>query len=137
MALIISHSPEETFAFGKRLAGSLKKGDVVALAGDLGAGKTQLVKGIAAGLGVAMEVTSPTYTLIHEYTGGRLPLNHIDLYRLESAREALEAGLDEYLGTNGVTVIEWADKFAELIPENARWVRLRALENDMREIGIT
>ena len=134
MASITTHSAGETLATGKRFAATLRRGDVVALTGDLGAGKTQLVKGIAEGLGIAQEVTSPTFTLIHEYRSGKLPLYHIDLYRLDEAEEALKIGLDEYLGGDGVTVIEWADKFAELIPEEARWVRLRALEGDAREI---
>lgn len=134
MASIISHNPEETFAFGRRLAASLQRGAVLALTGDLGAGKTHLVKGLAAGLGVESEVTSPTFTLIHEYTGGKLPLCHIDLYRLDSPVEALRIGLDEYLDAPGVTVIEWADKFGELIPQDARWVRLRILDGDRREI---
>ena len=134
MATIISHSPEETFAFGRQLAAPLQAGAVLALAGDLGAGKTHLVKGLAAGLGVESEVTSPTFTLIHEYTGGKLPLYHIDLYRLDSPGDALKIGLDEYLDARGVTVIEWADKFGELIPQDARWVRIRILDGDNREI---
>lgn len=137
MASTISHSPEETFAYGRELAGSLRSGDVIALAGDLGAGKTQLVKGIASGLGVETEVTSPTFTLIHEYPAGRLSLFHIDLYRLDSVEEVLKIGLDEYLDSRGVTVIEWADKFEEVIPSGARWIRLRALEGDLREIEVT
>lgn len=136
MATITTRSPEETFELGRDLAASLKKGDVLALTGDLGAGKTHLVKGIAAGLGIAQEATSPTFTLIHEYAGGRLRLFHIDLYRLETADEALGIGLDEYLGGNGVTIIEWADKFPELLPADTRWVRIRALEGDLREIEI-
>ena len=134
MATIISHSPAETFDFGRQFASSLKKGDILALAGDLGAGKTHLVKGLASGLGVESEVTSPTFTLIHEYPGGRFPLYHVDLYRLDSAEEVLKIGLDEYLESSGVTVIEWADKFAEIIPAGARWIRLRALDGDLREI---
>lgn len=134
MASIISHSPGETFAFGERLAATLQRGDVIALTGELGAGKTHLVKGLARGLGIETEITSPTFTLIHEHTGGAFSLFHIDFYRLDSAEEALKIGLDEYLESNGVTVIEWADKFSELIPQNARWIRLRVLENDLREI---
>jgi len=137
VASIISHSPEETFAYGQRLAASLQKGDVLALSGELGAGKTHLVKGLAAGLGLESEVTSPTFTLVHEYTSGRLLLFHIDLYRLESPDEALKIGLDEYLDSPGVTVIEWADKFEELIPPGARRVRLRILDGDRREIEVT
>ena len=106
MASTTTHSPEETAAFGRNLAATLNSGAIVALAGDLGAGKTQLFKGIAAGLGVAQEVTSPTFTLIHEYPGGKFPLYHIDLYRLDSADEVLKIGLDEYLDSPGVTVIE-------------------------------
>ena len=137
MASITTHSAEETFDLGRRIAETLRKGDVLALAGDLGAGKTQLVKGLAAGLGIAREVTSPTFTLIHEYPGGKFPLFHIDLYRLDSPEEALKIGLDEYLGSGGITVIEWADKFAALIPAEARWIRLRALEGNEREVEVS
>jgi len=134
MALIISHSPQETFELGKQCAASLRRGAVLALAGDLGAGKTQFTKGLAAGLGVESDVTSPTFTLIHEYPGGRLPLFHIDLYRLEEEDEVLGIGLDEYLDGDGVTVIEWADKFEALMPRGVRWIRFRVLEGDDREI---
>ena len=136
MASITTHSPEETLALGRRFAATLRKGDVLALAGDLGSGKTQFVKGLASGLGIAREVTSPTFTLIHEYPGGKFPLYHIDLYRLDSPEEAVKIGLDEYLDSDGVAVIEWADKFEQLIPAQARWVRLRAFEGDLREIEI-
>ena len=135
MASIISHNPQQTFEIGSRLAGELRPGAVLALAGDLGAGKTQLVKGLAAGLGIETEPTSPTFTLIHEYPG-RLPLFHIDLYRLESAEEVLGIGIDEYLAGEGVTVVEWADKFAELMPPGTRWIRFRVLEGDDREIAL-
>jgi tRNA threonylcarbamoyladenosine biosynthesis protein TsaE len=133
MASIISHSPEETSSIGRQLAAQLRPGDVLALAGDLGAGKTQFVKGLAVGLEVEGEVTSPTFTLIHEHQG-RLPLFHIDLYRLESEEEVLGIGIDDYLAGEGVTVIEWADKFEALMPSGVRWVRFRALELDEREI---
>ena len=136
MASIISHSPAETFAAGQRLAGSLRAGDVLALCGDLGAGKTQLVKGIAAGLGTPAEVTSPTFTLIHEYEGGRLPLYHIDLYRLETEAEALSTGLEDYFESAGVTAIEWADKFSELLPAGIRRIRLALGDGDLRTIEI-
>jgi tRNA threonylcarbamoyladenosine biosynthesis protein TsaE len=134
MASTISHSPEETFAFGCAFAASLRRGDVLALCGDLGAGKTHFVKGLAAGLNVNADVTSPTFTLIHEYPGGWLPLYHVDFYRLEETEEAVKIGIEEYLDGDGVTAIEWADKFADLIPETARWIRFRLLENDTREI---
>ena len=134
MASIISHSPQETYELGRQCAATLRRGDVLALAGDLGAGKTQFTKGLADGLGVESDVTSPTFTLIHEYPGGRLPLFHIDLYRLEEEDEVLGIGLDEYLDGDGVTVIEWADKFAALMPKGVRWVRFKVLEGDEREI---
>lgn len=137
MATIISHSTEETFAHGRALAGSLRAGDVLALDGDLGAGKTHFVKGIAAGLGCDGDVTSPTFTLVHEYTGGRLPLFHFDFYRLETEDETLRLGLDDYLGADGVLVIEWAGKFPALLPVHTRWFRLRAGDGDVREIEET
>lgn len=136
MASIISHSPQETFELGRQTAAQLRRGSVLALAGDLGAGKTQFTKGLAVGLGVERDVTSPTFTLIHEYQGDRLPLFHIDLYRLEEADEVLGIGIDEYLDGDGVTVIEWADKFAELMPPGVRWIRFRVLEGDDREIAL-
>ena len=85
-------------------------------------------------LGTPAEVTSPTFTLVHEYRGGRLQLFHIDLYRLESEREMLGIGFDEYLDGNGVTLIEWADKFRHLMPVGTRWVKFRALDENTREI---
>ncbi len=94
----------------------------MALRGDLSAGKTHFVKGIAAGLGIQMEATSPTFSLAHEYRGGRLPLYHMDFYRLDTAEQVLGIGFDEYLSSGGVTVIEWADKFPELIPASALWI---------------
>lgn len=138
MASIISRSPAETFAHGESLASALASGTVLALRGDLGAGKTHFVKGVAAGLGAdPEEVTSPTFTLVHEYIGGRMPVFHFDLYRLESADEVLRIGLDDYLAENGVVIIEWADKFPELLPHGTRWLHFRVLEADEREISET
>src|SRR5690349_16704452 len=97
MATIISRSADETVALGRAQATLLRRGDVLALCGDLGAGKTHFVKGLAAALGTDAAVTSPTFTLIHEYPGGRLPLYHFDFYRLDDEDEALKIGLDEYL----------------------------------------
>jgi len=134
MATIISHSPEETFAAGRTFAARLRRGDVLALCGDLGAGKTHFVKGLAAGLGVTSDVTSPTFTLIHEYSGGSLPLYHADFYRLDEASDATKIGIDEYLDGDGVTVIEWADKFTELMPEGTIWLRFNLFDRDRREI---
>lgn len=134
MALITSRSPAETFALGQKHAGSLRNGSVLALVGDLGAGKTHFVKGLAAGLGHAEEVTSPTFTLLHEYAGGRLPLYHFDFYRLDSEDEALRMGLDDYLEATGVCVVEWGDKFRSLLPRDTQWIEFRAGPDDTREI---
>jgi len=122
--MITTHSEEETAAVGHDLASSLKAGDVVLLYGDLGAGKTALVRGLAEGLGVDRdEVSSPTFTLIQEYRGGRLPLFHVDLYRIEDPREFDELGLDE-IAEDGVLAIEWADKLAARL-QPSRYVAVR------------
>jgi len=135
--MITSHNAAETFEHGRQLAGALRPGDVVALCGDLGAGKTCFVKGIAAGLGIAQEVTSPTFALIHEYRGGRLPLAHVDLYRLETVQDAINIGIEEYLGGPGVTVIEWAEKIESFLPARTVRVHLAVVDETTRSIEIT
>ncbi len=137
MASIISPSAEATIAHGQTIAATLRRGDVLALCGDLGAGKTHFVKGLATGLGANAPVTSPTFTLIHEYLGGRLPLYHFDFYRLDDEDEALKIGLDEYLDGDGVCVIEWADKFPALLPAPTRWLRFTHRPDGAREIEET
>jgi tRNA threonylcarbamoyladenosine biosynthesis protein TsaE len=131
-----SNSVEETLDFGERLGRELQRGDVVALFGDLGAGKTALVKGIARGLGVTQEVTSPTFTLVHEYTGGRLPLFHIDLYRLDSLDQALAIGIEEYLNGPGATAVEWSEKIESLLPATAIRIRITASDNNVHRIEV-
>jgi tRNA threonylcarbamoyladenosine biosynthesis protein TsaE len=110
MATFISHSPAETEALGEAWGREARRGIVIALSGDLGAGKTQLVRGLARGLGCAARVHSPTFTLVNVYSGGRLTLFHLDLYRLETAEQIHGAGVDEYLQPDGVAVIEWAER---------------------------
>lgn len=127
-------SPDETLRWGEELGRSLEAGDVVALVGDLGAGKTHAVKGIVRGLGSAREVTSPTFTLVHEYEGGRLPVFHFDFYRMDQAREALSLGWDEILDERGVVVVEWADRFPELLPPHARWFQFEPLPEGGRKV---
>ena len=122
--------------FGRQFAASLQPGDVVALTGDLGAGKTCLVKGIALGLGVTQDVTSPTFTIIHEYRGGRLPLAHIDLYRLNSERDALNIGIEDYLNGPGITVIEWAERIESLLPPQTKRIRLAVVDDNSRSIEV-
>ena len=124
MATFISHSPEETEALGEQLGRAVALGTVLALSGDLGAGKTQLVKGIARGLGVMARVHSPTFTLVNEYGGGRLKLFHLDLYRLETPAKILSAGIDEFLSPDGVAVIEWAERIADCGLRIADWRRV-------------
>ncbi|PKM83392.1 MAG: tRNA (adenosine(37)-N6)-threonylcarbamoyltransferase complex ATPase subunit type 1 TsaE [Firmicutes bacterium HGW-Firmicutes-14] len=112
---ILSSSPEKTIEVGRALGALLKPGDVICLEGDLGAGKTHFAKGIALGLGVGEHVTSPTFTLINEYEG-RLPMYHVDAYRLEDEDEAYELGLEEYLYGTGVTIIEWPGNIRQILP---------------------
>ena len=111
-----SHSPAETEALGEKIGRAAGRGLVLALSGDLGAGKTQFVKGVARGLGATARVHSPTFTLVNEYGGGRLKLFHLDLYRLETPAQILSAGIEEFLSPDGVAVIEWAERL-----EDGRW----------------
>jgi tRNA threonylcarbamoyladenosine biosynthesis protein TsaE len=127
-------------AFGRKLAAELRPGAVVALTGDLGAGKTTLAGAIAEGLGVTDAVTSPTFTLINEYSGGRLPLYHFDVYRLAGpgVYEELEnLGWEDYFYGNGVCVVEWADLIEELIPQDALRVSIAKTDSpDLREVTL-
>jgi tRNA threonylcarbamoyladenosine biosynthesis protein TsaE len=112
MATLISRSPEETLALGEQWGRAAQRGWVIGLSGDLGAGKTQFVKGLARGLGSPARVHSPTFALLNEYDGGRLPLFHLDLYRLNTRNEVRNAGLEEYLiNPEGVTVVEWIERW--------------------------
>jgi tRNA threonylcarbamoyladenosine biosynthesis protein TsaE len=130
----IAANAEETRRLAAELVPDVKAGNVVALVGDLGAGKTEFVKGLAAGLGSPAVVTSPTFTLIHEYLGGRLPLYHMDFYRLSSEDELDEIGFDDYLSQSGICAVEWANRFPERIPGAAIWVTLSIAENNERLI---
>ena len=134
MATFTSNSVEETIAFAREWSRSLSPNDVVALVGDLGAGKTQFVKGLVEGCGSADEVTSPTFTLIREYRGGRLPVFHFDFYRLQHLAEIEEIGFDDYLEEGGIAVVEWADRFRQVFPERTRWLRFEAPNAAMRAI---
>ncbi|MDR1798065.1 MAG: tRNA (adenosine(37)-N6)-threonylcarbamoyltransferase complex ATPase subunit type 1 TsaE [Clostridiales Family XIII bacterium] len=116
--------------YGERLGSGLPAGAVVALYGDLGAGKTTLAQAIACGLGVKEPVTSPTFTLIHEYGGGRLPLYHFDVYRLSDASEMDELGYEEYFYGDGVCVVEWADRVEGLLPDGAVRIALAYTDDE-------
>lgn len=136
MATFISNSPAETEDFGRGFAQNVRPGDVLGLTGELGSGKTQFVKGLVAGLGSSDAVTSPTFTLIHEYSHGRLPVYHFDFFRLEDRQSAERLGLDDYFFGTGVCVIEWADRFPELIPENACCIRFEIKSEKERTINL-
>jgi tRNA threonylcarbamoyladenosine biosynthesis protein TsaE len=137
VATYISDSPSETETAGREFAWDLPAGSVVALTGQLGSGKTRFVKGLAAEIGAPQEVTSPTFTLIHEYTGGRVPVYHFDFFRIEDRQSAERLGLEEYFFGDGICVVEWADKFPELIPPGARWVSFEARSETDRLITIS
>jgi tRNA threonylcarbamoyladenosine biosynthesis protein TsaE len=124
----------EMEALGESLAADGVAGTVFALVGGLGAGKTRLAKGLARGAGYHGEVTSPTFALVHEYRGGRLPLFHFDLYRLKSADELLAIGWDEFLDEPGILIVEWADLFPELLPPDTRWLRFEVLADGGRRV---
>ncbi len=117
-------TPDDAHAWGLKLADSLAEGDVVALCGTLGAGKTQITRGIVAGMNSEADVTSPTFTLVHEYRDGRLPVFHFDFYRMESAAEVIGIGWDDILAEPGVVIVEWADLFPDLLPPHTRWFQI-------------
>ena len=132
--MLISNSAAETIAAGRTYGRSACKGDVFALTGDLGAGKTQFVKGFVAGVESPAEVTSPTFVLVHEYEGGRLPVYHFDFYRLDNSEAVLRLGFDEYVFGDGVSLIEWADRYSDLIPEKAKWLSFELQGENTRVI---
>lgn len=124
----ITHSPAETEALGARLAEALDAGRVVAFTGDLGAGKTAFVSGMARALGVEERVTSPTFTIVNEYEGGRLPLFHFDMYRLGDADELFHIGWEDYLARGGICAVEWSENVAEALEPDA--VRVSIVRGD-------
>jgi tRNA threonylcarbamoyladenosine biosynthesis protein TsaE len=134
-ASLATTSPEETDAAGHRLGTTLGAGDVVALSGDLGAGKTVFVQGLVRALGVTTGATSPTFVLVKEYRG-RLPVHHVDAYRTASLVELLDLGLEEMMDGDGVTIIEWAERLEPLLPARAVRVRIAGVGDEPREITI-
>jgi tRNA threonylcarbamoyladenosine biosynthesis protein TsaE len=136
--ILHSRNTHGTLRIGKEVGRRLRPADVVALVGELGAGKTHFIKGLASGMGVRKSkyLTSPSFTLINEYPG-EVPFYHIDLYRLETRGEAEDLGLEEYVQGDGITVIEWADRIPSLIPCGALWVKIEYRGKQSREIQIT
>ena len=132
---ITSHSVKDTLNIGKKIVRLLKKGDIICLFGQLGAGKTVLVKGLAMGLGMKKEeIVSPTFVLLNRYEKGRLPLYHFDLYRLESKKDILALGYEEYFYGDGVSVIEWADRLGNLLPKEYLKVNLNIKNAHARQL---
>jgi tRNA threonylcarbamoyladenosine biosynthesis protein TsaE len=130
MHTITTSSEEETVRSGFEFSRKLVRGDVVALFGDLGSGKTRFAKGISQGLGIKESVTSPTFTIVNEHHGGRFPVYHFDFYRLRSISELNEIGFDEYLFGDGICIIEWADLILERLPQKRYDIVLKQRTND-------
>lgn len=128
---MITESAQQTQAFAEEYAKTLKKGDVVLLRGEMGAGKTEFVKGLAKGLGIEDEITSPTYAYMNDYDG---KLYHYDCYRLKSGAQAEALGLCDYFYADGICVIEWAENIEDVLPENCKTVKIRKLDANRREI---
>ena len=129
-----AESPEAMETLGRAAAAVAGPGTVIALVGGLGAGKTRWASGFVAGIGSGDEVTSPTFGLLHEYAGGRVPVFHLDFYRLESPGELLALGWDELLDQEGVVIAEWGDKFPELLPENTIWLHFSVEADGSRSV---
>lgn len=130
-----TNSPEQTEALGQALGKRLVGGEIIAYTGDLGAGKTAFTRGLAKGLGITMAVTSPTYTLVNEYSGGRLELFHFDMYRLNSSDDLFDIGWEDYLLRGGVCAVEWSENVADAM-ENVIWVRIQNRGENERSITI-
>ncbi|HMF46417.1 MAG TPA: tRNA (adenosine(37)-N6)-threonylcarbamoyltransferase complex ATPase subunit type 1 TsaE [Candidatus Udaeobacter sp.] len=137
MATFISNSAAETEVIARRVAEDLAAGAVLALKGELGSGKTLFTQALVAALESDAAVTSPTFTIVHEYQGGRLPVYHFDFFRLENRESAVRLGLEDYFFSDGVSVIEWADRFPDLIPEGARWIAFEIRSERQRVITLS
>jgi len=137
VATFISNSPAETEAIGRQLASDVNAGSVLALKGELGSGKTLFTQALVAGLESGATVTSPTFTIVHEYQSGRLPIYHFDFFRLDNRESAVRLGLEDYFFGDGVSVIEWADRFPELIPDHARWISFEIKSECQRIITVS
>lgn len=133
---ITTNHPEQTREIGRRLAEKLTPGTVIAFRGDLGAGKTAMISGIAEGLGVTDRVTSPTFTIVNEYSGGRLPLFHFDLYRLGSGEELYDIGWDDYLNRGGVCAVEWSENAPEAMEDGGRLILVHMERGDGDETRV-
>ena len=136
MEVYFSHSPEKTEEIAALIAKELNGGEVIAFRGDLGMGKTCFTRGLAAGLGFKGEVTSPTFALINEYIGGRLPLYHYDMYRISSWEELYSSGFFEYIDEGGIVAAEWSENIENALPENTIYVEIEAMSENERKITV-
>ena len=134
--MIITHSAEETRALGAKLAVQLRRGDVVLLRGDLGAGKSEFARGVARGLGVQGSVPSPSFTILNMYDEGRIPLYHFDWYRIHDSDEIGEMGFEEQLHGDGASLVEWSERAPEYVPDRALDISIRAVDENTREITL-
>lgn len=133
----LSHSPEETEQLGEQLGRTLRPGSVVAYRGDLGMGKTAFTRGLARGLGCTCRVTSPTFTIVNEYSGA-LPLFHFDMYRLDSSDDLFDIGWEDYLSRGGVCAVEWSERVEDALPDDTLWVSIaRGTGENDRIITVT
>ena len=130
----VTECEQETEALGERLAGRLEPGAVVAFTGDLGAGKTAFTRGLARGLGISGRVTSPTFTVVNEYEGGRLPLFHFDMFRLGSSDELFDIGWEDYLARGGVCAVEWSENVSDALEEGTIFVEIRRGASERQRI---
>ena len=132
---IITNNADETIAVGKKLGATIDRGDVIALYGDLGAGKTTIIRGIAQSLGIASRITSPTFTIVNEYPG-KIPMFHFDMYRITDKDELFEIGWDEYLERNGICIVEWSENIEGAFPHGTIRIRIDKLDENKRSINI-
>ena len=123
-AVFESFSKDDTFEYARKMGEQAKPGEIICLSGDLGVGKTVFAQGFGAGLGIAEPMASPTFTIVHEYTEGRIPLYHYDVYRIGDVDELEETGFYEYVGGDGAALIEWPEMVEEVIPDGAIWIKI-------------
>lgn len=133
---IITHSPEETVDAGVKLGKMLSAGDVIAFKGGLGAGKTTFTRGIAVGLGLGDNVTSPTFALVNEYIGKKISLYHFDMYRIETSDDLESTGFYDYPFEGNVVAVEWSENIADALPENTIYISINTIDDDTREITV-
>lgn len=136
MIKITTHSAEETISLGEKIGSLLKPGDIIAMSGTLAAGKTTITKGIAKSLGVNDTITSPTFCLISEYEGTKMPLYHMDVYRLDSVEDFINLGVDDMLFGEGVCIIEWSEKIKSELPKNTIWMNIMPQDDGSRLISL-